>query len=72
MLYTVEIPVSADRLGDEMVQMRTWLDHLGYQAVAFRSARGFRACRIDFRNDAEAGAFAQVFAGRVLPTISVG
>ncbi len=72
MLYTVEISVSADRLGDEMDQMRTWLDHVGYQAVGFRTPRGFRACRIDFRNEAEARAFAQAFAGRVLPAIAVG
>ena len=70
MLYTVEIRVSADRFGEEMGQMRTWLDHMGYQTLGYRAARGLPACRIDFDKEAEAAAFARAFAGRVLPAVA--
>jgi hypothetical protein len=40
MLYVVEIPIGTEptALIEELGQMRTWLDHTGYQVVAFRAA----------------------------------
>jgi hypothetical protein len=68
MLYVVEIPVSAEsgRLIAEMGQMRTWLDHMHYQPIAFRQLRGRLACRVDFANEAEAKDFAKAFSGQLL------
>ncbi len=69
MLHTVEIPVSADRIGIEMGQMRSWLDHMQYDAICFRLALG--ACRVDFESEAAAAEFATAFAGRVVPAFSI-
>jgi hypothetical protein len=67
MLYVVEIPVSADRLADELSQMRTWLDHMHYQPVGFRhsSVAKTAVCRIDFTVEGDAKAFARAFGGRL-------
>lgn len=66
MLYIVEIAVSAGSLAHELSQMRTWLDHMKFQAVGFRKVPGVDVCRVDFEGEAEARAFAQAFAGQML------
>jgi len=46
--------------------MRTWLDHLKFQAIGFRQIPGTNVCRVYFEGEQEARAFAQAFAGQVL------
>lgn len=72
MLYVVEVPIRAEpgHLVGEMGQMRTWLDHMRYQPIAFRQLRGGLACRVDFTNEAEATSFAKAFSGRLLTASS--
>src|SRR5258708_10712766 len=67
MLYIVEISMSSEpqRLMDELSQMRTWLDHMRYQPIAFRQLPG-AVCRVDFTDEAEAAIFARAFSGRLL------
>ena len=66
MLYIVEIATNAENLAIELNQMRTWLDHMRFQAIGFRQVPGANLCRVDFQTEPEARAFAQAFAGQVL------
>jgi hypothetical protein len=66
MLYIVEVAVEAGSLAQELSQMRTWLDHMKFQAVGFRQIPGANVWRIDFEGEQEARAFAQAFAGRLI------
>lgn len=66
MLYVVEVTMDAAGLAHELNQMRTWLDHMKFQAVGFRQIPGARICRVDFAGVREARAFAQAFAGHLL------
>jgi len=66
LLYIVEIAVGAGNLAHELSQMRTWLDHMKFQAIGFRQIPGANICRVDFEHEPEARAFAQAFSGRVL------
>jgi hypothetical protein len=66
MLYIIEVAVDAGNLARELSQMRTWLDHMKFQAVGFRQIPGANICRVDFEGEQEAAAFAKAFGGRVL------
>jgi hypothetical protein len=65
MLY-VEVAIDAGNLPRELSQMRTWLDHMKFQAIGFRQIPGANIYRVDFEGEQEARAFAQAFAGQVL------
>jgi hypothetical protein len=65
MLYIVELTITTD-LANQLSQMRTWLDHMGVQAIGFRQIPGANICRVDFDGEREARAFAQAFAGQLL------
>ena len=64
MLYIVDVAI--DDLAHGLNQMRTWLDHMKFQAIGFRQSPGANICRVDFENEQEARAFAQAFAGQLL------
>ena len=66
MLYIVEIAIDAGNLAHELNHIRTWLDHMKFQAIGFRQIPGRNTCRVDFQDEQEAMAFAQAFAGRLL------
>ena len=66
MLYMVEVAIDVGNLGLEFGQMRTWLDHMKFQAIGFRQIPGTNICRINFEDEQEARAFAQAFAGQLL------
>lgn len=66
LLYIVEIAVAAGNLAHELSQMRTWLDHMRFQAIGFRQIPDANICRVDFEREQEARAFAQAFSGQVL------
>ena len=66
MLYMVEVAIDVGNLGLEFGQMRTWLDHMKFQAIGFRQISGTNICRINFEDEQEARAFAQAFAGQLL------
>jgi len=66
MRYIVEVAIDAGNLARELCQMRTWLDHMKFQAIGFRQIRGANNYRADFEGEQEARAFAQAFAGQVL------
>jgi hypothetical protein len=66
MLYMVEVAIDVGNLGLEFSQMRTWLDHMKFQAIGFRQIPGTNICRINFEDEQEARAFAQAFAGQLL------
>jgi hypothetical protein len=73
MLCVVEIPIraEAEHLIDEMDHMRTLLDHMHYQPVAFCQLHGRLVCRLDFTDEAQATRFATAFSGRLLDTSAV-
>ena len=69
MLYIVEVPMSAEpqHLRGELSQMRTWLDHMRYQPIAFRQPSNKSSiCRVDFTEETPAKEFASAFSGRLL------
>ena len=66
MLYIVEVAIDATNMGQELNNMRTWLDHMKCQIVGFRQSSGANTCRVDFNNEQEAVAFAEAFAGQLL------
>lgn len=66
MVYIVEVAIDADAFALELSQMRTWLDHMKFEAIGFRQIPGANICRIDFESEQEATAFAQAFSGQVL------
>ena len=65
MLYIVEVAIEAD-LANELNQMRTWLDHMRFQAVGFRQMPSGKSCRVDFTVEQQARTFAQAFSGQLL------
>jgi len=71
MIFTVEVRLIGDDLPAFMSQMRTWLDHKRLEPDGFRCSRGSpaTACRLDFKVEAEAVAFAKAFGGRVLGSL---
>ena len=66
MLYIVD----AGNLSHVLIEMRTWLDHMKFEAIGFRQIPGTNICRINFEDEQEARAFAQAFAGQVLNRIA--
>jgi len=66
MLYMVEVAIDVGKLALEFGQMRTWLDHMKFEAIGFRQIPGTNICRINFEDEQEARAFAQAFAGQLL------
>ena len=66
MLHLVEVAIEPENLAHELSQMRTWLDHMKFQAIGFRQIPNANICRVDFEGEQEARAFAQAFAGQVL------
>jgi len=70
MLY-VEVAIDAGNLPRELSQMRTWLDHMKFEAIGFRQIPGTNVYRVDFEGEQEARAFAQAFAGEVLNRTAV-
>jgi len=66
MLYVVEVTVDAGNLAHELSQMRTWLDHMKFQAIGFRQIPRANIWRIDFEGEQEARAFAQAFSGQLI------
>ena len=71
MLYIAEVAIDAGNLAHELSQMRTWLDHMKFQAIGFRQIPGANICRVDFESEQAASAFAQAFAGQVLGRTAV-
>ena len=66
MFHIVEVVIDAGNLAHELSQMRTWLDHMKFQAVGFRQISDANICRVDFEGEQEARAFAQAFAGQLI------
>jgi hypothetical protein len=66
MRYIVEVAIHAADFGHELSEMRTWLDHMSFQAIGFRKILGANICRVDFASEQEARSFAKAFAGHVL------
>ena len=66
MFYIVEVAVDAGNLARDLSDMRTWLDHMRFQAISFRQTPHANICRVDFATESEASAFAEAFAGRML------
>jgi hypothetical protein len=66
MRYIVEVAIDAGNLARELCQMRTWLDHMKFQAIGFRQIPSANIWRIDFAGEQEARAFAQAFAGQLI------
>jgi hypothetical protein len=66
MLYIVEVAIDAGSLSYQLSQMRTWLDHMRFEAIGFRQVSGANIWRVDFKSEPEARAFAQAFAGQIL------
>jgi hypothetical protein len=69
-VHIVEVAIEAGKLAHEFRRMRTWLDHLKFQAIGFRQIPGTNVCRVYFEGEEEARAFAKAFAGQVLNRIS--
>ena len=69
-MHIVEVAIEAGKLAHEFSQMRTWLDHLKFQAIGFRQIPDTNVCRVYFEGEQEARAFAQAFAGQVLNLIA--
>ena len=70
MRHIVEVSIAAGDLAHDLSQMRTWLDHMKFQAIGFRQIPGANIFRVDFEGEQEARAFAQAFAGQVLNRIA--
>jgi hypothetical protein len=66
MLYIVEVAIDTEDLAHGLSQMRTWLDHMKFQAIGFRQIPGANICRVDFESEQAARAFARAFAGQAL------
>jgi len=65
MLYIVEVAIEAEELAHQLGQMRTWLDHMKFQAIGFRQIPRTNVYRVDFKGEQEARTFAQAFANQV-------
>ena len=63
MLFIVEVPLDGN-LGEQMNNMRTWLDHKHSGTITFRRSPG--GWHVDFESEGEAREFARAFFGRML------
>lgn len=66
MLHIVELVIQTENFAHDLSQMRTWLDHMKFQALGFRKVTGANICRVDFESEQEAREFARAFSGQVL------
>lgn len=66
MLYIVEVTLNAETLGHELNRMRIWLDHMKFETAGFKRVPDTDICRIDFKGELQARAFAQMFSGEIL------
>ena len=69
MLYVVEIRRGREELSTLMARTREWLDSQRFEPDAFRCTtdqEGIR-CRLEFKVESEAIAFAEAFGGDVKP-----
>jgi hypothetical protein len=66
MHYIVEVAIDAGNLARELSQMRTWLDHMKFQAIGFKQIPGANIYRVGFEGEQEARTFAREFAGQIL------
>ena len=64
MWFIVEVTLDGN-LGQQMNDMRTWLDHKHYGAISFRPKSPV-VWHVDFEREVEAREFAQAFAGHLL------
>lgn len=64
MLFNVEITLDGN-LGEQMSNLRTWLDHKRYGAISFRRTSP-AVWHVDFESESEAREFARAFLGRLL------
>ena len=71
MPYIVEIEIDTVNLARRLRDMRSWLDHVKFDAIGFRKTPDTNIWRVDFERAEEARAFAEEFAGEVLNSISV-
>ena len=67
MLYVVEIRRERDRLAETMSAIREWLDDHRFQPDAFRCTTDDEGitCRVEFKVESEAIAYAKAFGGEV-------
>jgi hypothetical protein len=63
MLFIVEISPNGN-LGEQLSNMRIWLDHKRSDTVAFRRSQS--GWHVDFESENEAKEFARAFYGRLL------
>jgi hypothetical protein len=71
MHYIVEVAIDAGNLARELSQMRTWLDHMKFQAIGFKQIPGANIYRVGFEDEQEARTFAREFAGQILNRTAV-
>ncbi len=73
MHYVVELPIGEADFTERMNQMRAWLDHQRCEPTRFQfsyaDARSI-GCRVHFKTEDEAAAFARQFGGRVLSAVA--
>ena len=69
MLYVVEIRRGRDELSTLMARVREWLDSRRFEPDAFRCTTDETnlTCRLEFKTESEAAAFAKAFGGDVRP-----
>ena len=67
MLYVVEIRRGHDELSSIMARIREWLDAQRFEPDAFRCStdEATVTCRLEFKFESEAIAFARAFDGEV-------
>ena len=67
-MFIVEVGIpDKDALAQRMTTMRLWLDHHRFEPDTFRCTNATRkiVCRVEFKVEAEANAFANAFDGRL-------
>ena len=69
MLYVVEIRRGREELSTLMARTREWLDSQRFEPDAFRCTTDQErlTCRLEFKVESEATAFAEAFGGDVKP-----
>jgi hypothetical protein len=72
-MSAVEVSFRGESFASQMSEMRGWLDHRHLEPRAFRQFANGEAisCRLGFARKLDAIAFADAFAGRILPPIFV-
>jgi hypothetical protein len=67
-LHIVEVRSAGDDMGASMILMRTWLDHRRFEPDSFCQLNDDLGicCRLEFKVESEAVAFASAFGGRIV------